>query len=443
MARFRLTVEVRPAAPPLRRPLRKTARPSRIAALRRAIGSVDLPGRRLGIAGVVAAVLLMVLGAWNYAQPVPGVAAALAGQAGYKVPGAAPSLPWPDTGSAAVGASGLGLIATSGDVSPTPIASLAKVMTALVVLGDMPLGPGELGPTLILTDQDVASYTSDAAQHQSVVPVSAGERLTEYQALEALLIPSGNNIAETLARWDAGSVSAFIAKMNGRAAQLHLTQTVFADPAGVSIQTVSTPRDMVALGIAAMGQPVLAQIVNLPQTTLPVAGTVYNVNGALGESGIVGIKTGSGLDLGANFLFAATATIDGRQVTLLGCVLGQPTLDAAFKGAETLIAAMKASLHVRQVVVPGSVVGAYTTGWGGRAEIVATGGVTLIEWPGMAVRQRLDSPRLTVDTMVPAGTPAGRLEIALGGQEARVPVVTAGDLVPPGLLWRLWRIPLG
>ncbi|HSS59895.1 MAG TPA: hypothetical protein VLK30_00365 [Candidatus Limnocylindrales bacterium] len=385
---------------------------------------------------------LVAIGIWDYLQPVPAVAATGVGPVQYVVPGTAPGLPWPGLGSAAVGASDLGLIAASGDVAPTPAASVAKVMTALVVLDDKPLALGATGPTLIITDQDVATYLADAAGQQSVVPVSAGERLSEYEALEALLIPSGNNIAETLARWDAGSLSAFVGKMNQRAAALHLSHTTFAEPAGVSVQTVSTPSDLVAIGIAAMQQDVLAQIVNRPQATLPVAGTVYNVNSALGQSGIIGIKTGSGLSLGANFLFAAAATIDGQSLTLFGCVMGQPTLDAAFKAAEDLIAGMKAALRVRKVVGRGGVVGEYRTPWGSRVDLVSTTDVTLVEWPGMTVRQTLDAPTLAVDAPVAGGSSAGKLHIVLGDQQVDVPLVTAGSLEPPGITWRLWRISL-
>lgn len=385
--------------------------------------------------------LIVAVGVWDYLQPLPAAAADYSGPARYVVPGAAPSLPWPGVGSAAVGASGLGLIATSGGASPTPVASLAKVMTALVVLSDKPLAAGESGPTLVITDQDVATYTADAADQQSVVPVTAGERLSEFEALEALLIPSGNNIAETLARWDAGSVAAFVTKMNARATAMHLTNTTFADPAGLSTQTVSTPSDLVTLGIAAMQQSALAQIVALPQTTLPVAGVMYNVNSALGQNGIAGIKTGSGLDLGANFLFAAAVTVDGGQVTLVGCVMGQPTLDAAFSGAETLIGALRAAIRVRQVVGRNGAVGSYTTGWGSRTDLLATSDVTLVEWPGMTVRQQIEAPNLVVDGFVPSGTPAGRLRITLGDQQVSVPLVTTSALEPPGLLWRLWRIP--
>jgi serine-type D-Ala-D-Ala carboxypeptidase (penicillin-binding protein 5/6) len=351
-------------------------------------------------------------------------------------------VPWPAAGSAAVGVSELGLIAASRDTLPAPAASVAKVMTALVLLADKPLAKGDSGPTLTMTDQDVATYNADKAQQQSVVPVTAGERLTEFETLEALLIPSGNNIAETLARWDAGSVAAFVAKMNQRAAALHLTQTTFVDPAGVSIQTVSTPTDLLALGMAAMQQEVLAQIVNEAQTTLPVAGTVFNVNAALGHSGIIGIKTGSGLDFGANFLFAAAATVDGQPVTLYGCVMGQPTLDAAFKEAEALLGTMRDALRVRQVIASDDVVGTYRTPWGSHSDLLATVDVTLVEWPGMILRQRLDAQPLEIDGPVTSGTSAGKLHIVLGDQQVDVPLVTSGSLDPPGMPWRLLRINL-
>jgi serine-type D-Ala-D-Ala carboxypeptidase (penicillin-binding protein 5/6) len=386
------------------------------------------------------ALLLIAVGTWNYLRPIPAVAATSSGPAQEAITGTPPTLPWPSVGSAAVGVSELGLIAASGDVPPAPAASIAKVMTALVVLADKPLATGETGPILTITDQDVATYKADKAEGQSVVPVTAGEQLSQFDALQALLIPSGNNIADTLARWDAGSVPAFVVKMNQRAAALHLTHTTFADPAGISIQTVSTPTDLVAMGMAAMKQEVLAQIVKLPQTTLPVAGTVYNVNAALGHSGIIGIKTGSGLDFGANFLFAAAATVDGHQLTLFGGVMGQPTLDSAFHEAEALIGTMHAALSVRQVIARNSVVGVYTTAWGSHSDLVATDAVTLVEWPGMILRKRLDTQALVIDGPTPNGTSAGRLHVVVGDQQVDVPLVTASSIDPPGIMWRLLRI---
>jgi D-alanyl-D-alanine carboxypeptidase (penicillin-binding protein 5/6) len=230
--------------------------------------------------------------------------------------------------------------------------------------------------------------------------------------------------------------------MNQRALELHLAHTTFADPAGASFQTVSTPTDLLGLGMAAMQQDVFAQIVNLPEATLPVAGTVYNVNYALGQSGIIGIKTGSGLNSGANFLFAASATIGGLPLTLYGCVMGQPTLDAAFKAAAALIGAMQNALSVHKVIAQNDVVGTYKTEWGSHSDLVATQDVILVEWPGMILRQHLDVQTPAVEEPVPSGTPAGRLHIVLGDQQVDTPLVTAGALDPPGILWRFLRINL-
>jgi serine-type D-Ala-D-Ala carboxypeptidase (penicillin-binding protein 5/6) len=157
---------------------------------------------------------------------------------------------------------------------------------------------------------------------QSVVKVAAAEKLTERQALEALLIPSGNNIASLLARWDAGSEAAFAAKMNTRARQLGLRSTRYADASGADPATVSTAAGQFRLTVAALQIPAFPQIVALPQVTLPVAGVAYNVNAGLGHDGITGVKTGSSSQAGGCLAFAAIRTVAGSPVTIVGVVLG-------------------------------------------------------------------------------------------------------------------------
>ena len=70
-----------------------------------------------------------------------------------------------------------------------PIASLAKIMTRYLVLGDHPLPAGGSGPAITVTAADAAAFASDQRQGQSVVQVVRGEKLTELQALQAMLIP--------------------------------------------------------------------------------------------------------------------------------------------------------------------------------------------------------------------------------------------------------------
>jgi len=389
----------------------------------------------LGLAVLVAAALGL-----NYLRPVPAVAATSSVVSQKTIAGSPPTLPWPSSGSAAVGVSGLGKLADSGNETQVPTASVAKVMTALVVMHDKPLGLGQTGPSITVTDEDVQAYQTDLQQKQSVVAVQAGEVLTQYQALQAMLIPSGNNIAELLARWDAGSVPAFVDRMNERARALGLAKSKFADPAGADTGTVSTASDLLVLAMVAMTDPVIAQIVSLPQVQLPVAGLEYNVNAALGQDGIVGIKTGSGLAQGANFLFAATVTVTGHQVTIFGCVMGQPTLGAAFSAARALIRAMQPALTVKQELARNQAVGGYDTPWGTHSDLISTVDVPLVEWPGMILRERLDARVLSIDRPVNPGTQAGTVHVVMGDYDLAVPVVTANQLYPPGRLWRLTRL---
>ena len=397
-------------------------------------------GMRWRIAGGLVLVILAALGV-NYLRPIPAVAATSAVPGHKTIAGAAPLLPWPSAGSAAVGVSGLGKLADSGNEAQLPTASVAKVMTATVILQDKPFPLGQTGGSITIGDADVRAYEADKADQQSVVAVRAGEVISEYQALQGLLIPSGNNMAETLARWDAGSVSAFVDRMNQKAKAMGLTKTKFADPAGVSPQTVSTASDLMALGMVSVKDPVFAQIVREPQATLPVAGVVYNVDAALGKDGINGIKTGSGLAQGANFLFTAELLIGGHPVTIFGCVMGQPTLQAAFDVARGLIRAMQPGLAVRTELIKHQTVGAYDTAWGWHSDVISTTQLDLVEWPGMILRETLEGRTISVDNPVDPGTAAGTLHVVLGDYDLQMPLVTASVMYPPGKFWRLTRLP--
>jgi D-alanyl-D-alanine carboxypeptidase (penicillin-binding protein 5/6) len=230
---------------------------------------------------------------------------------------------WPAQGQAAV-VLGQSQVQAGPNQHPAPIASLAKVMTAYLVLRDHPLPPAEDGPAIGLTDADVADTDRRRRQQESIVPVAAGEQLTELQALQALLLPSANNIAAVLARWDAGSVARFVARMNAAARSLGMTHTRYTDPSGFDDATVSTAADQVRLVVRAMRLPVFATIVATPSATLPVAGTVHNTNTLLGINGFLGVKTGSTAAAGGCFAFRAIRWIDGKPTAITGVVLGQP-----------------------------------------------------------------------------------------------------------------------
>lgn len=227
---------------------------------------------------------------------------------------------WPPQGQAAL-VLGKGPPAASPDEQPVPIASLAKVMTAYLTLERHPLSGAQDGFTITITATNAQEEAEDAAENQSGVAVAAGEQLTERQLLEALLIPSGNNIAQILAAQVAGSETSFVAEMNATARALGMEQTTYTDPSGFDPSTVSTAADQLRVFQAAMRFPVFRQIVSMADVTLPVAGTLTNFNPLIAED--YAGKTGSDSAAGGCLAFFTGVTVGGQELTAVGVVLGQ------------------------------------------------------------------------------------------------------------------------
>jgi serine-type D-Ala-D-Ala carboxypeptidase (penicillin-binding protein 5/6) len=266
---------------------------------------------------------------------------------------ALPSTVWPAYGQAAFVQTGQSQVQAGPNQHGAAIASVAKVMTAYLVLRDHPLRLGQDGPTITLTDADVADTDRRRGRQESVVSIAAGEQLSERQALQALLLPSANNIAAVLARWDAGSVDRFVARMNATARSLGMTHTRYTDPSGYDDATVSTAADQVRIVDRAMRLPVFASIVATPSATLPVAGTVHNTNTLLGHNGFVGVKTGSDDAAGGCFAFRAIRWIDGKRTTITGVVLGQPGHDqiaAGLAAADAMVDRIASPIRARRQI---------------------------------------------------------------------------------------------
>lgn len=218
------------------------------------------------------------------------------------------------------------------DQRPVPIASLAKVMTALVLLRAHPLRSGQAGPSFAVTAADIEDTARRRAQDESVVAVATGERLTERQALMAMLLPSANNVAVMVTRLVSNTVPGFVARMNDAARRLGMRDTVYTDPSGFDPHTVSTAKDQLTLAEAAAADPTFAAMVQVRSYRLPVAGTVHNTDVLLGQGGFVGMKTGSDDAARGCFMFRARRVVAGATVELIGVVLGQPGRNLTLSG---------------------------------------------------------------------------------------------------------------
>lgn len=352
--------------------------------------------------------------------------------------GAAPVFPWPGRGAAALWVEGLGSVGTSGGTTPRPIASTAKIMTALLTLEDHPLPLGQGGPVLTVSASDVSTYQAELYGGESVLPVVAGERLSEYQLLEGLMLPSASNFAAMLAIWDQGSVPAFVNRMNARAAALGMGATHYADVSGFSAATVSIPSDLIMVARAAMQIPVFAQLVSEPQTTLPVAGVIHNLDALLGRNGVIGIKTGNTDQAGGCFVFAAEYAIGGQPVRIFGAVVGQPnSLSGAFAASAALLNALRPALHLQPIVTRGDVVARYSTAWGETGSIVSGGASSLLLIDGTVINRAVALSPLPPN--LPAGSTVGTMSITGPTQRLQVTLVTSTALNGPDLGWRLTR----
>ncbi|HTW98908.1 MAG TPA: hypothetical protein VMD59_09035 [Acidimicrobiales bacterium] len=333
------------------------------------------------------------------------------------LPGGSPAMTWPATGQAAVGVQGVGLMASTPHEASMPIASMTKMMTALVVVHDHPLAAGQSGPVLTMSRSDVATWVDDSESGDSSVPVKLGEKLSELQLLEALLIPSGDNIARTLAVWDAGSQAAFVAKMNATAKAMGLRNTHYGDPAGLSTQSRSTAADQVVVAEAVMAVPALRLVVAQSHVAFPVAGTIWNYNPALDVDGIVGVKSGFTSAAQACLATAVFEDVGGRRELVVAVSMHQPDgLSEAAQVDETLLSSAEQDLRPYRVIGPRAAVAPVQVPWASEHldALGPAGGVTVLGWAGLRLSEQVVAgPALHVD--VPAGAYAGRLVVSAAG----------------------------
>lgn len=412
---------------------------------RRLEGTLETPRTTLGwslvvVLAVVVIALSSVVGvvASRYAEGIPPLTTTVSLPSQARAVAAPGNLPWPTVGQGALAVEGLGQVATFGDeAGAKPIASTTKVMTAYVILQHRALKPGEQGPTVTINRADAERYQQAIMNDESAVEVREGETLTEYQLLQGLLLPSANNFAEILAAWDAGSTDAFVAAMNAEADRLGMTHTHFDDASGFSPRTVSTASDMLVLALAAMRDPVFADIVHQKTATLPVVGEVENTNALLKDDGVVGIKTGETDEAGDCLVFAADMKTPAGTRRAVAVILGQPDRPAVFAAARDLLRAAPSWVTTTRAVSKGDKVGTVSSAWGTTVDVVAAGDAEVTTWAGTPV-----STQVTLDDLeapLAAGAKVGTLTVSAGSQVVRVDVVAVAPIASPGFSWRITR----
>ena len=281
------------------------------------------------------------------------------------------NITWPDFGQSAVGIVGQNDIITHNQQTPSQTASTAKLITILSVLNVRPLKLGDSGPTITMTPSDIAIYNQYVKEQGSVVQIVLGEKLTEYQILEAMLLPSANNLADALAIWAFGSLQNYSAYANNFLKIHGIDQThVGKDASGYDPSTVSTAADLVKIGELAISNPVIAQIALTKQVTnFPVINGFNNLNFLIGQNGIIGLKTGNTDQAGGVFVSASIKNLNGRKVTIVTAVMKAKNLIEALNSSASLIASVQNSFTKQTLISSNQNITKLSLPWGQKVNI--------------------------------------------------------------------------
>lgn len=336
------------------------------------------------------------------------------------------------TGSAFVAVNGT--IGTSGGTAAVPIASISKLITALVILEKKPLGASDAGPTITFSTADSKLYDKYYVQNASVSPMKSGSSMTESDALTVVLVASACNYAEAVSTWAFGSQAAFLSATKTWLAANGLASTRIFEPSGIDASNVSVPADLIVLGRLALANPLVASIVSQSSARVANIGIIQNTNTLLGIDGVDGIKTGT-LPAGSDLLFASTITIPGTApLKVVGVILSGSTRETVNADARQILASIRTGFHTVEVARKGSSLGRYTTPWGDTAEVVAGSNETVLAWSDTPVSSKVTMKRLA---SAADGDQVGSVTYTAGTTSVTVPLMLKGSIAPPDTWWRV------
>jgi D-alanyl-D-alanine carboxypeptidase (penicillin-binding protein 5/6) len=307
------------------------------------------------------------------------------------------------------------------------IASTTKIMTALVTVEKLPLDR-------VCT---AADYHPAAAETQ--IGLRPGERMSVKDLLRALLLPSANDAAETLAVCAGGTRQAFIDAMNAKARALGLRNTHYATPVGLdSAANYSTAADLARLGIALRRVRFLARTVDMRSATLTTGAfprTVVNRNGLVQSVGWVnGVKTGH--TNAAGYLLVASGT--QRGLSFVASVMGTPSESARDADALALLRWAYATHRFATPVRSGQVFATARLKYRPEDEIqlIATRTVRELVRRDQRVSVAVDAPD-ELQGPLPRNAVVGSVTVRVAGRVvARGPLVTRTAVPEVGLLER-------
>lgn len=339
-------------------------------------------------------------------------------------------------GDAYLGAAASGTWSASGTDEPRSIASISKLITALVVLDAKPLANADdPGPTITFDKADHDLYDKYYVMGATIAAMPTGSSMSQRDALSTMLIPSASNYAEAVSTWAFGSQSAFLNATRRWLAAQGLTGTTIVEPTGISPRNTSTPADLLAIGKLAAANPAIAKIVATRSLSLPGPGGMSNTNDLLGSDGITGLKTGNLGEGSYSLLYTAALDVGaGEPLSVTGVVLGGQSRQSVNVSVLSLLDSIRGGFHEVPLSTAGQQVGSYSTPWGATARMVVAENSSIFTWSDTAITSTMDT---TTPTAYEDGEVVGSITWNAGPNTVTAAVEVEGTIRPPTAWWRL------
>lgn len=398
------------------------------------------PGRFLGV--LIGTVVILGVGLYGPATLLGPLPPATATPVTPAAPAANPSPPLlPAAGASAVATlaaadtASVAPIAVGGSAEALPMGAITKIVTALVVLDAKPLADGTDGPSATISAADYQDYLDYFAVGARTVVVFPGEAWTERELLQAMLLGSSNNHADTLARWAFGSGDAYLSAAQAWLTKNGLTDTHVADATGLKDASSGTGSNLARLAGMAATDPVIAGILANPASALVGQRNVENTTAFLPDLGVTGISRSYTDAAGVCFLFTAQVSVGDAPFVFSGAIIGEPDYDTLTADVEALMNSAVAGVTELPLLAAGDAYARFDTAWGDSASAVVGVAKTRPGWQAAAPA----TPTVTLDSFASgrAGTAIGRVTVGPKGDEVSSPLKLDETISDPGAGWRL------
>ena len=405
-------------------------------------------GRKAVRAVVIVVGVFVILGLGLYGPatlvgPLPTATASVSETPAQSAAAAAPTMP--STGASAIVADvATPVFASGGLTEAVPMGGVAKIITALVVLDAKPLAAGAQGPTITVSKADVDGLQKYQAESARTVGVTQGETWTQRQMLQAMLLGSSNNHADTLARWAYGSVDDFLAAADAWLAARDLTGITLVDATGLDENDMGTASDLARVSALAFSEPSIAETMAEDDVTVPGNRRVDNLAAYQAELGYTGVSRSYTDQAGVCYLFAlevpvsadpaaASGTEPGTAM-LYGAFIREPDWDTLDADLAALAASAAGTVTQTPVVTEGQTFVTYTTPWGDTANGVAMATESRLLWVTSPLTYTIDAEPLATGAK---GQHVGSVTVTTPDGDVNVLLELDSRIGDPGPLWRL------